>query len=153
MKSIFVDTNHFTALLNLKDQWHVCAIAVEDEVRLAGKITIEMVLLEVLNYFSGYRPEVRQGIAGVVRRILSDDEIEVVLHTHAMFADGMALYEARLDKGYSLTDCISMNVMRQRGISDVLTHDNHFRQEGFQRAAVNRLLQRNSVSTASITNI
>ncbi len=44
----------------------------------------------------------------------------------------MSLYESRLDKGYSLTDCISMTVMRERNISDVLTHDNHFRQEGFK---------------------
>jgi predicted nucleic acid-binding protein len=35
------------------------------------------------------------------------------------------------DKGYSLTDCISMNVMRDRGINDVLTQDKQFAQEGF----------------------
>lgn len=35
------------------------------------------------------------------------------------------------DKGYSLTDCISMNVMRAQGMAEVLTHDGHFAQEGF----------------------
>lgn len=34
-------------------------------------------------------------------------------------------------KAYSLTDCISMEAMRQEGITDILTHDNHFTQEGF----------------------
>ena len=29
------------------------------------------------------------------------------------------------------SDCIAMNVMRKRGITDVLTHDTHFTQEGF----------------------
>ena len=43
----------------------------------------------------------------------------------------MELYESRLDKGYSLTDCVSMQVMRERGISEVLTNDQHFAQEGF----------------------
>jgi hypothetical protein len=43
----------------------------------------------------------------------------------------LTLYKARPDKGYSLTDCISMHAMRERGISDILTHDDHFRQEGF----------------------
>ncbi|HMG73540.1 MAG TPA: hypothetical protein VK582_08565 [Pyrinomonadaceae bacterium] len=38
----------------------------------------------------------------------------------------------RPDKGYSLTDCISMNVMRERGLTDVLTNDPHFRQEGYR---------------------
>ena len=32
---------------------------------------------------------------------------------------------------YSLTDCSSMNVMDAEGIRDVLTHDRHFRQEGY----------------------
>ncbi len=41
------------------------------------------------------------------------------------------MYEARSDKGYSLTDCRSMNALRDLGISDVLTNDHHFTQEGF----------------------
>lgn len=44
---------------------------------------------------------------------------------------GFTLYQARLDKGYSLTDCISMQTKRQLGMIDVLTHDKHFAQEGF----------------------
>lgn len=44
---------------------------------------------------------------------------------------GLDLYGARPDKGYSLTDCISMQTMRDRGIVEVLTHDHHFEQEGF----------------------
>jgi uncharacterized protein len=42
----------------------------------------------------------------------------------------LALSEARPDKEYSLTDCISMVTMRQEGITEILTHDNHFTQEG-----------------------
>jgi uncharacterized protein len=41
------------------------------------------------------------------------------------------LYEKRPDKGYSFTDCISMIVMRQMNITEVLTGDPHFQQEGF----------------------
>ena len=44
---------------------------------------------------------------------------------------GLALYERRPDKQYSLVDCISMNVMRQERIQEILTHDRHFSQEGF----------------------
>jgi len=43
----------------------------------------------------------------------------------------LELYARRLDKEYSLTDCISMNVMRDEGITDILTNDHHFTQEGF----------------------
>ena len=41
------------------------------------------------------------------------------------------MYESRLDQRYSLTDCISMLICRDRGITDVLTHDGDFRAEGF----------------------
>ncbi len=57
----------------------------------------------------------------------------VVVHpqTHQSFLEGLALYKARPDKAYSLTDCISMALMNHLGISKVLTHDSHFAQEGF----------------------
>jgi predicted nucleic acid-binding protein len=38
----------------------------------------------------------------------------------------------RPDKGYSLTDCISMGTMRREAITEVLTNDRHFEQEGFR---------------------
>jgi len=34
-------------------------------------------------------------------------------------------WKSRLDKGYSLVDCISMNRMRRQGISEVLSNDRH----------------------------
>ena len=55
----------------------------------------------------------------------------VLPQTHDSFLEGLALYESRLDKAYSLTDCISMQVMRREGLTDVLTNDHHFTQEGF----------------------
>lgn len=61
-----------------------------------------------------------------VEGMLSDAEIEVVPQHHDTFMAGLALYKTRPDKGYSLTDCISMNIMRERGISEILTHDDDF---------------------------
>jgi predicted nucleic acid-binding protein len=44
---------------------------------------------------------------------------------------GCELYDARPDKEWSLTDCISFVVMRDRGIEQALTGDEHFEQAGF----------------------
>jgi len=55
----------------------------------------------------------------------------VIAQTRRLFVKGFALYKARADKGYSLTDCISMVIMRQRKITNALTTDHHFEQEGF----------------------
>jgi predicted nucleic acid-binding protein len=57
--------------------------------------------------------------------------IEVLPQTRQSLLRGLELYKARSDKSYSLTDCISMVTMRERNITDVLTHDRHFAQEGF----------------------
>jgi predicted nucleic acid-binding protein len=64
-------------------------------------------------------------------RILNDATIDVRPQSDATFMAGLALYEARPDKGYSLTDCVSMLAMREEGMTEVLTHDDHFTQEGF----------------------
>jgi predicted nucleic acid-binding protein len=58
--------------------------------------------------------------------------VRIVPQTAASFEAGFTLYRARTDKGYSLTDCISMCTMRNGGIADVLTNDTHFEQEGFR---------------------
>jgi predicted nucleic acid-binding protein len=55
----------------------------------------------------------------------------VLPQTRADFDAALALYEARPDKGYSLTDCRSMLAMQGQSITDVLTNDHHFTQEGF----------------------
>ena len=58
-------------------------------------------------------------------------DVEVIAQGRETFLSGLKLYEARADKGYSLTDCVAMATMRARGIAEVLTHDHHFTQEGF----------------------
>jgi hypothetical protein len=57
--------------------------------------------------------------------------IDILPQTHDGFLAGLGPYQARPDKGYSLTDCISMETMRREGVSEALTNDEHFKQEGF----------------------
>jgi predicted nucleic acid-binding protein len=35
------------------------------------------------------------------------------------------------DKEWSLTDCASFEIMRERGLTEALAHDQHFVQAGF----------------------
>ncbi|MEP6904094.1 MAG: PIN domain-containing protein [Actinomycetota bacterium] len=44
---------------------------------------------------------------------------------------GFELLQNRLDKTYSLCDALSFVIMREREISEALTTDKHFKQEGF----------------------
>lgn len=131
MKVAFVDTLYFVALFNPRDQWHERALAASKLVTEPKLITTEDVLVELLNFFSEYGEKARRGAVTLVERILTEADIEVAPQSHEAFMAGLELYKARPDKGYSLTDCISMQVMRARGINEILTHDDHFRQEGF----------------------
>jgi predicted nucleic acid-binding protein len=51
--------------------------------------------------------------------------------SRADFDAALALYDARPDKEYSLTDCRSMLAMKTLGPTEVLSNDHHFTQEGF----------------------
>ena len=131
MKVAFVDTLYFVALFNPRDQWHERAMAASTMLAETKLITTEDVLVELLNFFSEYGEKARSGAVIQAEGILSGASIEVAPLNHEAFMAGLTLYKARPDKGYSLTDCISMHTMRARGVSDILTHDDHFRQEGF----------------------
>jgi uncharacterized protein len=72
--------------------------------------------------------------------MLDNRTVRIVAQTADSFRSGFDLYRMRLDKGYSLTDCISMQTMRSEGITDALTNDAHFEQEGF-RAVLRELQQ------------
>ena len=132
MRRLFVDTLYFVALINLNDQWREKALRVKSEISNAKFITTEIVLIEVLNFFSEYGENLRRQVSLFVRDVLEDVDFEIVSYTETTLLEGLELYESRLDKGYSLTDCISMNVCREFGISEILTHDHHFEQEGFR---------------------
>ena len=74
----------------------------------------------------------REAGAQAVRRILAGGRVTVHPQPRATLLAGLRLYEQRFDKGYSLVDCVSMTTMRSHGITEVLTNDQHFMQEGFR---------------------
>ncbi|MBW3622051.1 MAG: hypothetical protein KY468_01420 [Armatimonadetes bacterium] len=67
----------------------------------------------------------------VVRAMRRDPSVYVISPSLEMFDRGLGRYENRPDKNYSLVDCISMVVMEEEGIHEILTNDHHFEQEGF----------------------
>jgi predicted nucleic acid-binding protein len=128
---VFADTNYWVALISPNDQWRGPAHAAAASLRDVRLVTTEVILIEVLNFFANHGEGARHRAASATEKILTSPDTEVVRHTHERLLSGLALYKTRADKGYSLTDCISMKTMRERNITEVLTHDQHFAQEGF----------------------
>ena len=49
----------------------------------------------------------------------------------ALFTAATALFLARLDEGFSLTDCVSFTTMERAGLQEALATDHHFQIAGF----------------------
>ena len=132
-RTVFADTFYWVALINPGDSAHDEAVRFDRSfARKIEVVTTEEVLVEVLNYFSSHRPEAKDSAVKTVIALLGRDDIRVMSQSRDSFRKGLDFYKARLDKGYSLTDCISMNVMKAEGLTEVLTNDEHFAQEGFR---------------------
>jgi predicted nucleic acid-binding protein len=131
MRTVFVDTAYWVARTNRRDQWYQKAREISARLTNVSFLTTELVLVEYLNYFSAYEARMREQVSITTQNVLTDPNIQIVWQTQALFEAGLNLYKSRLDKGYSLTDCISMVVMQQSNIQETLTHDRHFAQEGF----------------------
>ena len=130
MNLIFIDTFYLIALAHPRDQWHEKAKAAGNSIGRALQLTTESVLTEFLNFFCTSGPHMRQAAVEMVDTV--SQIARVLPQNHELFLSGLDLYKKRQDKGYSLTDCMSMAVMWDYGITDVLSHDKHFTQEGFR---------------------
>jgi uncharacterized protein len=128
MNMWFADTFYWIALLNLDDEKHAQAVALQNQLR--GKfITTQWVLTEFLDGWSA--PSDRVNAASFVRALHDQSNISVVPATEDWFHRGLSLFEQRPDKEWSLTDCISFLVMNDWEITEALTGDHHFEQAGF----------------------
>ena len=115
MNRFFVDTFYWIALTNRRDQLSARpafnrTLTTPPFLYHRGECWENFWILR----WWGTRDTSRRAVL-FTRRVLTDPHITVVPQTHASFSDGLALYESRPDKEYSLTDCISMQTMRLKG--------------------------------------
>ena len=65
--------------------------------------------------------------------LLNNPHVELVWVEEDLHRAALSLLQARLDKTYSLCDAVSFLLMRQYGVTEALTTDQHSEQEGFGR--------------------
>jgi predicted nucleic acid-binding protein len=68
----------------------------------------------------------------LLERLQSDRSTTIIPASASLFRQGIALFGKRRDKDWSLVDCISFVVMKERGLKEALTTDRHFAQAGFR---------------------
>jgi len=132
MRRLFADTFYWIALLYRRDPWHARVTAFSQTLTDTDIVwTTDAVFVELLAALSAGGAHMRLEAVLLVDEWLNDPGVRVVEATRSLFLDGLSLYCVRPDKEYSLTDCMSMQVMRHEGLTEVLTNDHHFTQEGF----------------------
>ena len=139
MRIVFVDTFYWIALANPNDEWHETVKHVSRSLGPAQLISTDEVLTEFLTFYSGHGSTLRATASRLVRATMVNPNIRTVPQSRTSFERALLLYEGRADKEYSLTDCSSMEVMRENGLKEVLTHDHHFQQEGFTRLITHKI--------------
>jgi predicted nucleic acid-binding protein len=132
MTALFADTFYWIALADLTHSAHRRALELTSKLADVPIVTTDEVLTEYLTFFAMAPEQMRRKALTNAQRILENPGVRVVPQSRDTFLSGMALYGARPDKGYSLVDCISMEAMRREGLTEVLTNDRHFEQEGFR---------------------
>ena len=129
MNPVFADTAYFIALLNPSDHYHSRALELTQH-PTGPLVTTIWVLVEVGDAFS--QPMNRVKFARLVALLQTTPDIEVIPPSDRQFQAGNSFYATRPDKCWSLTDCISFVIMRERDLNDALTTDHHFTQAGFR---------------------
>ena len=132
MKRVFADTSYWVAAINPSDQWAEAVERATARIGAASITTSLAVLVEVLNFFSTHGEELIVAAADAVSRIVSDEAVTVIETSMDDLGPALALYRKRADQGYSLSDCISMDILKRLKILDVLTSDSAYAHEGFR---------------------
>ena len=129
MKPVFADTSYYIALLSEEDFYHDAAVAWSE--RLLGRTVVtEYVLVELGSALS--RSKFRDRYVPLIENLLADSDTDFIAASPSLFRQGRQLFADRPDKDWSLVDCVSFVVMKQRRLKDALTTDHHFEQAGFR---------------------
>lgn len=129
MNHYFADTSYWIAIFNRGDDLHLKATSTGRKLRDI-LVTTQWILTEMLDGLSNTEG-MRESTAAFVRDLELEPNVAIIPATEEWFHRGLVRYEQRLDKEWSLTDCISIVVVEDEGIADALTGDHHFEQAGF----------------------
>ena len=127
---MLLDTSGLFCCFDEGDSRHDDAVALFEKAPM--RLTHSYVLAELvpLCHIRGLN---RRRSLAFAADLAANPHVEVVWVDEALHQSALALLQRRLDKSYSLCDAVSFVLMRERGIADALTTDDHFEQEGFSR--------------------
>jgi predicted nucleic acid-binding protein len=131
--AVFVNTIGWIASINADDEFHAGAASLLREFAAIRRplVTTDWVLAETGNGLA--RTAARSQFVEAMRAVAASPYCMIVRVDAGLFERALALYEQAADKTWGFVDCASFTVMKDAGIGDALTSDQHFTQAGFNR--------------------
>ena len=129
-REVFFDTSGFFALLDSADPKHAKAVAwVESHHGRPRPVTTEWVIGETCTLLiARKRPHL---VAEFLNHVDQSAALLLINPDDALVASAKLVIRRQADQEYSFVDCLSFCLMKERGISEALTTDQHFRKAGF----------------------
>lgn len=131
-KYVYVDTAALIALSNKTDGFHQLASQVNQQL-IAEQytfLTTNAVILELANAFS--RVRYKPLVISLIEAIQYSAKWHYLTIDETLMAQGLSLFKQRLNKDWSLVDCLGIHLARQFQITEIFTTDHHFEQAGFR---------------------
>jgi predicted nucleic acid-binding protein len=127
---MFLDTSGLLSLYDSRDAFHQEAVR---QFRRADRLITHNYVLAELVALVNARNLPRQDALDYIKDVLDHPLIELLWVDEPFHRAGLELLFRRIDKSYSLCDAVSFIQMQARGMTEALTTDRHFEQEGFVR--------------------
>jgi uncharacterized protein len=132
---IFADTAGWGHLVDPTQKCHDRAAGIYRDARRRGDtlVTTNYVLMELAALLTNPLRIPRTKIVAFVESLKTSPHVAIVHVDSSLDERAWQLFADRHDKEWSLVDCASFIVMRQRNLLEALTTDRHFEQAGFSR--------------------
>ena len=133
LEPLFLDSAYPIALHSPRDNWREAALAAAAEIPPHQPfVTSEGVILETLAYFSRSPGFARVEIGQSMASMYDDPRYTVLPHDRDLSEAALDLYTGEFAYStFSLQDCVAIVIMREYGITSILTADQEFARAGF----------------------
>ncbi len=128
MKVVFADAFYFLARLNRRDEHHERVVEFSRGFR-ARLVTSDWILMEVADALAA--SACRRRVREFIHHLHQNAACEVIPASGELLNRALDMYHQHGDKEWTLTDCVSFVIMRERNLLEALTGDRHFGQAGF----------------------
>ena len=135
MTDIFADTAGWGHLVDPTQTRHIQAASLYRMGRQQGRkfITTNYILTELVALLTSPLRIPRPAIISFINSLKASPYVEIVHIDATLDEQAWQLLSQRQDKEWSLVDCASFVLMKQRGLFEAFTTDEHFEQAGFVR--------------------